>query len=208
MKIGLISAGVVGFLVLAGCEKEQDGLGEIRSEDPGLRALLGVSAIGGEFRAPEGKPYFRVTTLQFEDGRFVRRGSMAGNTFGNLEGEWAEAEFVWREGAAALASPGGFSREETDFWEEMSAIREFGSRVERPQFGDFEVLGFASSYEMQDGSVSETSGGFFEGAVEKRRFVGALVVAFFESEDEAMRLTSDHGMIRQRAKELSALSAR
>jgi hypothetical protein len=156
--------------------------------DQGLRELYSVRSISGSFKAPKGSSHYIVTTLEFEDGMFTRRGPMTIMRTESLNGRSSTAQFLWGEQSGknrtALVSSGSVSRVENDFfWKPMMSTNNFGD-ISGPYYEGYKVLGMGQSDITRAGIGNMSVGADVERALKERMFVGLLVVRFFSSEKE------------------------
>lgn len=167
------------ILVVPSCktETEQNAV----SEDRGLRALFGVSSISATVDCPDDAKVYLVTTLEFLDGQLINRGNASQ---GNAQGE-LHIDFLWTDSQEALSTPGGSSRTEGGFWKQTNMNREFHEQDERPSYENYSILGFAQSTIDYEGTDLRWSSGDFNEALQSRKHVAAVVVAFFPDGESA-----------------------
>jgi hypothetical protein len=173
---------LLSFLSL-GCEQKEESSTQAQgSADRALRGLLNVGSLSATVESPDSAQLYRVTTLEFVDGRLIKRGGMSQGSAGSEIG----IEFLWNDNGEVLVTPGGFSRSsKSDFWSQTNARHDVILSAQPPKFGDFEILSFAHSYEMRSGKVENTSDGDFGKALKERKYVGALAIVHFSSREEA-----------------------
>ena len=154
--------------------------------DNGLRGLYSVNSISGSFKAPGGSSHYILTTLEFEDGKLVRRGPMNSSTTESLHGGSSTAQFLWgkQDGKTrtALVTSGGVSRADNDFWSQLMSSTNFGDGS-GPDYEGYKILGMGQSDVTRAGIGNMGFGPDLDRALKERMFVGVLVVRFFPSQE-------------------------
>lgn len=176
-------------LALVSCDKMKVGSSgpDALVIDDGMRALYGVSSIHGSFKAPEGSKYYIITTLEFEDGKLARRGTLLSSSVESLQGKSSSAQFLWdtRDGlkSTSLVTAGSAGRSDSEIWRRMVSSQSFGDES-GPDYDGYKILGMGQSGETRAGVGNMGFGPDLDRALKERMFVGLLVVRFFSSEKE------------------------
>lgn len=155
--------------------------------DVGLRGLYSVSSISGLFKAPEGRSHYIITTLEFEDGKFARRGPLVSGSTESLRGGSSAAQFLWgkQDGKTrtALIAPGTVARADNDFWSAMMSTSNFGDGSGH-EYKGYRILGMGQSDVTRAGIGNMGFGPDLDRALKERMFVGVLVARFFTTPEE------------------------
>ncbi len=176
-------------LAVIGCEDRKKLQFETDSLviDDGLRGLFGVSSICGSCQSPKGMSHYIVTTLEFEDGKLVRRGASTGGSVESLPKGILTAQFLWDANngneRTALVTPGASSRGDSGFWKRLVASNNFGDGS-GPEYEGYKIMGMGQSNETRAGIGNMGFGPGLERALKERMYVGVLAVRFFSSQDQ------------------------
>ena len=173
------------LILLPSCNSESDSNdgGTIELDiDHSLRQFLEVRSLTGVIKVPKDQAAFLVTTLEFENGELMRTGEPIHNPTEYLPNGLVTAEFLWgqREGESRTTFVGGgqTSWGANEFWGKLNGGRSQGGHQ---QYEGYTVLGMAWSQSRRDGHAV-TGGGFgLTRKINEQKFVGALVVKFFDS---------------------------
>ena len=179
---------LIAFALISCDRKPQTSPGsETLVIDNGLRGLYSVSSISGSFTPPERSSHYIITTLEFEDGKLVRRGPMVSSITESLHGGSSAAQFLWsrQDGKTrtALVTSGGVNRADNDFWKSMMTTTNFGDGS-GPEYEGYKVLGMAQSDTTRAGIGDMGFGPDLVRALKERMFVGVLVARFFSTSEE------------------------
>ncbi len=179
----------LSILLLVSCDpgKNPTSTMESNSSDQALRGFLGVSSLAGSFEVPQGSNSYIVTTLEFEDGEFVRRGSMNSGGADTEKDVDVPAQLLWGTvdgtGRGALITPGSYGRSIDTFWVRLGATHSFEDSA-NVEYDGFQVLGLGQSNETRDGMEDRGFGPDIDLALREKKYVGLLVARTFKTKEE------------------------
>jgi hypothetical protein len=187
----LLVSGVLFCVPLRAADSASDKSPD-STRDEGLRAFLGVFSIKGDYQILPGDDRYQVKVLEFEDGKLSEKGIMS--SFGSVKNSPSKfliTEILWGDyqGACrvALISSGGATRIEDAFWKKLDGSWSSLQPAERVEYQGFVILGFAQSKLTQDGRMNVGSSASFMEAIKQKKFVGALGIRMFKTDEEAKK---------------------
>jgi hypothetical protein len=175
-------------LCLVGCDRakrERDSTGP----DFALRVFLDVRSIVVSRQMPKKDPVFLVTMLEFEDGKLARRGLASYGKVKSLPGRELKVEVLWSKEKPAVWMFGVMAAStQTEFWRKLDGT--IVSSGARGEYNGYKIIAFAYSDVRRDGGTRTPGDDDFEGALARQKYVGALGLKTFKTEDEAREAVS------------------
>ena len=198
----LVSSVMLGIVIAAFVFTERSE--ETSRTDARLREFLGVSTIASVYTFPKDAKYYYLTSLGFEDGKLTEDKGFA--SYGQISAPSIDFEIIWspempkmivhmpsrRSGVHGRLR--SFNIVHHDFWLKLDGgayaldktLRKdyFGTLPQDQKFADYTILGFATSQLKQNGEMSSSTSSFFPKQLEEKKYVGAVVVKTFRTEEE------------------------
>ena len=182
---------MIVFSGLPGCNKVNEQRDDLML-DKGLREFLEVHSLNASYEIPDGDTAYLITHLEFEDGKFTRRGQSSIGKIDQPGSRTLNAQLLWgtHEGKSkvVLVMPGRCSRSESDFWRKLDGG--WGScdtNSRRDEHDGFVILGFAQSDLDNKGRSNTAIYGDFREALAEKKFLGALAVKTFKTFEDAKK---------------------
>jgi hypothetical protein len=185
---------ILTFIVLAGlpgCNKTNQRH-DVLITDKGLRDFLDVHSLNVSYNVPSGDTAYLLAILEFEDGKFSRRGLSSLGKVEELDARVLNAQLLWgtHEGKSnvALVRPGSTGKSDSAFWRNLDGG--WGScdtNTRRDEHDGFVILGFAQSDLDIKGRTNTAIYGDFRNALMEKKFLGAVAVKTFKTFEDAKR---------------------
>jgi len=182
---------LVVFAGLLGCDKTNRRHDELPI-DQGLRNFLNVHSLNVSYDVPAGDTAYLLTLLEFEDGKFFRRGLSSSGEVGPSDTRTLQAQLLWgtQEGKSriSLVMPGSAGHSDSAFWQKLDdSWRTYNTDTRRDEHDGFVILGFAQSDLDNKGQTNTVIYGDFRKALAEKKFLGALAVKTFKTPEEAKK---------------------
>jgi hypothetical protein len=191
-------------VALTACGQRKSAAPELPA-DPALRLILGVRSLSGSFTLPPGAAYFEVAVLDYEDGKVIKQHPvMGGGPIKLKRDRHISPVLLWGNvGGKMMVSVslnGGGGPFEDSFWSHIDGgWSSIPNSAETTPDG-WAVLGFGGSQAPRDPKregVGACSNLGYQ--LQGSKYVGALVVRTFKSEDEWRRGMKDNSKAAQEA---------
>lgn len=179
------------FAGLLGCDKTNRRHDELPI-DQGLRNFLNVHSLNVSYDVPAGDAAYLLTLLEFEDGKFSRRGLSSVGKVDSPDTRTLQAQLLWgtHEGKSkiSLVMPGLAGQSATAFWQKLDGgWGTCDTDTRRDEHDGFVILGFAQSDLDNKGQTNTAIYGEYRQALAEKKFLGALAVKTFKTFEEARK---------------------
>lgn len=178
------------MVCLAACSSRTKNPPEHLNMDSALRQFLDVRSILAIAQVPDTDAAYLLTVFEFEDGKLARRGPSSYGKAEMLPGRTLKAQLLWSTATPTMCLVGSSmsAKSTSNLWQKLDGgWASSGSGITNGDYEGFRVLGFAQSDLRRDGGKNSSIDPDFRGAVERQKYVGALAIKTFKTQEEASR---------------------
>lgn len=180
---------LIVFAGLLGCNQKNQPHDDL-IVDKGLRDFLDVNSINVSYDVPAGDTAYLLTLLEFEEGKFSRRGLSTLGKIDQPDAHTLKVQLLWGthggKSKISLVMPSRAAHSESAFLHKLDGGWGYcDTNTRRDEHDGFAILGFAQSDLDKKDQTNTAIYGDFREALAEKKFLGALAVKTFKTFEEA-----------------------